>query len=95
MLPLDESFCSFNGYLQVNATDLKLTRYPSREALKELGQWVKQDRGIIQEMIVERLGGLTDLLIAITNKSKALCKASFRWDYRAPILRHSRGYVQP
>ena len=56
---VDESFRRFNGHTQVNATDLKLMKYPSREALSQLGQWAKQHREITQEMIDEQLGKLT------------------------------------
>ncbi len=56
---VDESFRRFNGHTQVNATDLKLMKYPSREALTKLGQWAKQHSAITQEMIDEQLGKLT------------------------------------
>lgn len=56
---VDESFRRFNGHTQVNATDLKLMKYPSREALTQLGQWAKQHSEITQEMIDEQLGKLT------------------------------------
>jgi adenine-specific DNA-methyltransferase len=56
---VDESFRRFNGHTQVNATDLKLMKYPSREALIGLGQWAKQHTEITQEMIDEQLGKLT------------------------------------
>ncbi len=39
---VDESFRRFNGHTQVNATDLKLMKYPSREVLIELGKWARQ-----------------------------------------------------
>lgn len=55
---VDESFRRFNGHTQVNATDLKLMKYPSREALTQLGQWAKQQSEITQEMIDEQLGKL-------------------------------------
>lgn len=55
---VDESFRRFNGHTQVNATDLKLMKYPSREALIQLGQWAKQCSEISQEMIDEQLGRL-------------------------------------
>jgi adenine-specific DNA-methyltransferase len=55
---VDESFRRFNGHTQVNATDLKLLKYPSREALIELGKWAKQHSEITQEMIDEQLGKL-------------------------------------
>lgn len=56
---VDESFRRFNGHTQVNATDLKLMKYPSREALIELGKWAKQHSEITQDMIDEQLGKLT------------------------------------
>jgi adenine-specific DNA-methyltransferase len=36
---VDEYFRRFNGHTQVNATDLKLLKYPSRDALITLGEW--------------------------------------------------------
>lgn len=56
---VDEAFRRFNGHTQVNATDLKLMKYPSREALTQLGQWAKQHSEITQEMIDEQLGKMT------------------------------------
>lgn len=56
---VDESFRRFNGHTQVNATDLKLMKYPSRDALIELGKWAKQHSEITQEMVDEQLGNLT------------------------------------
>lgn len=56
---VDESFRRFNGHTQVNATDLKLMKYPSREALIEMGKWAKQHSEITQDMIDEQLGKLT------------------------------------
>jgi len=55
---VDEHFRRFNGHTQVNATDLKLMKYPSREALIKLGQWARQHSEITQEMIDEQLGKL-------------------------------------
>lgn len=55
---VDESFRRFNGHTQVNATDLKLMKYPSREILIELGKWAKQHSEITQKMIDEQLGKL-------------------------------------
>lgn len=55
---VDESFRRFNGHTQVNATDLKLMKYPSREALSELGKWSKKHSAITQEMLDEQLGKL-------------------------------------
>ena len=56
---VDESFRRFNGHTQVNATDLKRMKYPSREALTQIGQWAKQHNEITQETIDEQLGKLT------------------------------------
>jgi adenine-specific DNA-methyltransferase len=56
---VDESFRRFNGHTQVNATDLKLMKYPSREKLIEMGKWAKQQSEITQEMVNEQLGLLT------------------------------------
>jgi adenine-specific DNA-methyltransferase len=39
---VDEHFRRFNGHTQVNATDLRQIRYPSRETLTVLGKWVMQ-----------------------------------------------------
>ncbi|AJP60127.1 SAM-dependent methyltransferase (plasmid) [Pandoraea vervacti] len=56
---VDESFRRFNGHTQVNATDLKLMKYPNREALIGLGTWARQHSEITQEMIDEQLAKLT------------------------------------
>jgi hypothetical protein len=39
--PVDRYFRQFNGHTQVNATDLRSMRYPSKEALIKLGNWVQ------------------------------------------------------
>ena len=52
---VDEHFRRFNGHTQVNATDLKLMKYPSRKTLIELGEWaIKQDL-LTQEQIDAKL----------------------------------------
>lgn len=56
---VDECFRRFNGHTQVNATDLKLMKYPSRDALIQLGKWAKRHNEITQVMIDEQLGKLT------------------------------------
>lgn len=56
---VDESFRRFNGHTQVNATDLKLMKYPSRTSLIELGKWARQHSEITQEMMDEQLGKQT------------------------------------
>lgn len=56
---VDQQFRRFNGHTQVNATDLKLMKYPSREALIELGSWAIQqpevDQGTIDMKMEEML----------------------------------------
>ena len=57
---VDEYFRRFSGHTQVNATDLRLLRYPGLTALKELGRWIQMAGRITQEMIdqeVEALDG--------------------------------------
>jgi adenine-specific DNA-methyltransferase len=55
---VDEYFRRFSGHTQVNATDLKTMKYPSRETLFELGIWVMQQQELTQEMIDEKLGDI-------------------------------------
>jgi adenine-specific DNA-methyltransferase len=56
---VDECFRRFNGHTQVNATDLKLMKYPSRDTLTELGKWAMQQGTLTQEQIDAKLGTLT------------------------------------
>lgn len=56
---VDKAFRRFNGHTQVNATDLKTMRYPSRAALIELGKWAARSGELTQQMIDERLDALT------------------------------------
>lgn len=55
---VDESFRRFNGHTQVNATDLKLMKYPNREILIELGEWIMQHAKPTQDQIDAKLGTL-------------------------------------
>jgi len=55
---VDEYFRLFNGHTQVNATDLRSLKYPSRDALIELGAWAKQVEYLNQSMIDEHIEGL-------------------------------------
>jgi len=57
---VDENFRRFNGHTQVNATDLKLMKYPSRATLIELGEWAKQQGALTQKQIDDKLGTLTE-----------------------------------
>ena len=47
----DNYFRRFNGHTQVNATDLRLMKYPSRAALIEFGRWAIQHEVIPQTTI--------------------------------------------
>jgi hypothetical protein len=55
---VDAHFRRFNGHTQVNATDLRLLKYPSRRALCALGQWAQAQVRITQEMLDDRLESL-------------------------------------
>ena len=55
---VDTYFRRFNGHTQVNATDLRAMRYPSRDALIALGQWAKGRASLSQEEIDERVNSL-------------------------------------
>lgn len=57
---VDECFRRFNGHTQVNATDLRLLNYPSRKVLSSLGAWAMKTKTLTQEMIDEKIGGLTE-----------------------------------
>ncbi len=48
---VDDAFRRFNGHTQVNATDLKTMKYPSRADLIRLGQWAKLQNEMSQEKI--------------------------------------------
>ena len=50
--PVDENFRRFSGHTQVNATDLRLIKYPSRNKLIELGTWAMQ-RGDLTQAIID------------------------------------------
>lgn len=56
---VDEHFRRFNGHTQVNATDLKLMKYPSRNTLVKLGKWAMQQGVLMQENIDAKLRTLT------------------------------------
>jgi tRNA1(Val) A37 N6-methylase TrmN6 len=48
---VDDYFRRFSGHTQVNATDLRLLRYPCRQDLEELGRWAQAQRDLTQELI--------------------------------------------
>lgn len=55
---LDDCLRRFNGHTQVNATDLRLLKYPSREALIAVGEWAMLQGELTQDMIDGRLESL-------------------------------------
>jgi hypothetical protein len=57
---VDEHFRRFNGHTQVNATDLKLMKYPSRDALIQFGEWAASQGTLKQDQIDAKLGTLTE-----------------------------------
>ncbi len=56
---VDENFRRSSGHTQVNATDLKVMKYPSRKALIALGEWAKQHSEPTQNMIDKQLDNLS------------------------------------
>jgi hypothetical protein len=56
---VDEHFRRFNGHTQVNATDLRLMKYPNRKTLVALGQWARSHESLGQEMVDDQLKKLT------------------------------------
>lgn len=57
---VDEYFRRFNGHTQVNATDLRLMKYPSRDTLIQLGEWAMKQGTLTQDQIDAKLGTLPE-----------------------------------
>ncbi|HNX75112.1 MAG TPA: Eco57I restriction-modification methylase domain-containing protein [Candidatus Rifleibacterium sp.] len=57
---VDENFRRFSGHTQVNATDLKQMKYPSRANLIELGEWAMKQAELTQLLIDEKLETLIE-----------------------------------
>jgi adenine-specific DNA-methyltransferase len=55
---VDEAFRSFNGHTQVNATDLRMMKYPAAEVLMALGKWAKEQEALSQEAIDQHISSL-------------------------------------
>ena len=55
----DDDFRRFSGHTQVNATDLRQAKYPSRDALIELGEWSMQQSEITPATIDKKVGTMT------------------------------------
>jgi len=51
----DCAFRRFNGHTQVNATDLRAMKYPSREALMKLGHWAMNQKELSQAALDRRI----------------------------------------
>jgi adenine-specific DNA-methyltransferase len=56
---VDENFRRSSGHTQVNATDLKMMKYPSRLALMALGEWAYHYGEPTPDMVDEQLDILT------------------------------------
>ena len=52
---VDEVFRRFNGHTQVNATDLRVMKYPDRGTLMALGKWAKAHASPTQTMMDNEL----------------------------------------
>ena len=55
---VDENFRRFNGHTQVNATDLRLIKYPNKENLITLGEWAMRRHEPTQALIEDQLESL-------------------------------------
>jgi adenine-specific DNA-methyltransferase len=57
---VDDNFRRFNGHTQVNATDLRLMKYPDRNTLTALGAWAQSQGDLTQSMMdgqLQKLAG--------------------------------------
>jgi adenine-specific DNA-methyltransferase len=52
---VDEQFRRFSGHTQVNATDLRLLKYPSRDTLTRVGLWAKTQGNLTQQQIDNKI----------------------------------------
>jgi adenine-specific DNA-methyltransferase len=55
---VDDYFRRFSGHTQVNATDLRLIKYPSRDTLVELGRWAREQGALTQDKIDRKIEGI-------------------------------------
>lgn len=55
---VDDYFRQFNGHTQVNATDLRLLKYPSKTVLFELGRWVADLPNFDQVLVDKKISSL-------------------------------------
>jgi hypothetical protein len=56
---VDDNFRRFNGHTQVNATDLRLMKYPDKKTLVALGKWAQSQASLTQAMIDDQARKLT------------------------------------
>ena len=54
----DQCFRAFSGHTQVNATDLRSMKYPSRATLERLGDWARKQEQLAQDSIDAQLDAL-------------------------------------
>lgn len=52
---VDDNFRRFNGHTQVNATDLRLMKYPDSKTLRALGAWARSQDVLTQDMMDDQL----------------------------------------
>jgi adenine-specific DNA-methyltransferase len=52
---VDDNFRRFNGHTQVNATDLRVMKYPDRKTLTALGAWAQSQGTLTQSMMDDQL----------------------------------------
>lgn len=52
---VDDYFRRFSGHTQVNATDLRLLRYPEAKKLEALGRWAQKQVSLTQDSIDEQI----------------------------------------
>ena len=55
---VDEQFRRFSGHTQVNATDLRLLKYPNHDTLDSLGMWAKTRGEITRDEIDRKIESL-------------------------------------
>lgn len=68
----EERFRRFSGHTQVNATNLRLMKYPSRDTLlTRLGVWARSQKKLDQEKIDKKIGNYSGLPLQKTpNKTE-------------------------
>ena len=57
---VDDYFRRFNGHTQVNATDLRLMKYPSRSTLAAFGEWFKSQTDPTEAMLDDQLKKISE-----------------------------------